>query len=163
MPEEINIQYNKSSTIFNFLFVVLNAALCFLFLKNDGIIWLIPPLVFIFHITLFTINFIGLFRKNSPLSISKKGITYTPYNIFISTEQIKFVSYVDRRRGYIDILLKDNVSKYNLPKSLFGKIMITGGGLNFSNKKSIVILVNGLDINAKEFRKILIAQKLNKL
>lgn len=163
MPEEINIYYNKSATIFNFLFVVLIAALCLLFLKNDSIRLLILPLIFIFHITLFTINFIGLLLKTPPLIISKRGITYAPYNIFIGAEKIKFISYLDGKRGYIDILLKEGNSKYDLPQSVFGKIMITGGGLNFSNRKSIVILINGLDINEKEFRKILIAQKLNKL
>lgn len=163
MPEEIEINYNKTATVFNFLFVIIVVGLCVLLLIKDVILGLILPLLVIFHFTLFTINFIGLFRRKAPLIISNKGITYNPYKIFISTEQIKSIYYIRGKKDYIDIDLKESISKYSLPNSLLGKIMISGGVLNFSSKTNIKVLLHGVDINNEKFRKILIAQKLNKL
>jgi hypothetical protein len=153
MPEETKIHYNKTATVFNFLFVVIIVGLSMLLLSNAAILGLLLPLLFMFHFTLFTINFIRLFRKSPPLIISKKGITYNPYKIFISADQIKSISYTYSRKGYIDIALKESISKYDLSKSLFGKIMISGGGLNFSSKTNIKILLHGLDINNEKFKK----------
>ncbi|WP_116788098.1 hypothetical protein [Flavobacterium psychrotrophum] len=163
MSEQVNIHYKKSTTIFNLLFVGMVVAVCILLTINHVILGLVLTLLFIFHITLFITNFIGLVRRNPPLIISKEGITYTTYNIFISTEQINSISYTCNKKDYIDINLKESISKYSLPKTVFGKIMISGGGLNFSSKTNIKILLHGLDINAKEFKKILIDQKLNKI
>lgn len=163
MPEETKIHYNKTATVFNFLFVVIIFGLCVLLLSKDAILGLLLPLLFIFHFTLFTVNFIRLFRRKPSLIISNKGITYNPYKIFISTEQIKSIYYISGKKDYIDINLKESFSKYSLPNSLFGKIMISGGGLNFSSKTNIKILLHGLDINNEKFKKILIDQKLNKI
>lgn len=143
----IKIKYKKTTTTLYFIFVLLQALLAILGLYNGHMGWILF-VIFIFHNFLWTVNFIELFRKKIVLIITNEFIEYSLYNIYIDTKDIL---YINDNYGYLKIHLKENINKYELTKSFIGKILMTGGLSNYSNKHTIIILKYGLDINERKF------------
>lgn len=156
LENQVSVSYNKVTVSVYFLFVLFFTGIPVLAFFHASVTLGLLYLCFIYLSVLWTFNFIGLFSKKEPLAISRDSIKYTPYDLLVNIKDIRGISYrYSRGNSYIEINLRDNINKYDLPESLFGKIMITGGAFNYTNKKKIIILTYGLNINEKKFKALL--------
>ena len=151
---EININFKTYKVILFFLFTLFQFAFALFGLLNGVILLIIPFLLFIGPYTIWTLNFIHLFKKNTTLVIKKDKIIYSPINLEIKISDIEFISFFYGKSVLLEINL-NNYSEYKrqLSRSIFGWLLILN--YKFMKKNSIFINVSVLDIKQSELSKLL--------
>ena len=115
----------------------------------------LPLLIFLGPIIIWTLNFIYLFRKKSPLVIKEQEIIYSVIGLKIENNDIRLISLTNSKSLILEIHL-NNFEKYKikLNQTFFGKILL----LNYKimGKNSISINVSVFDIKKNELSEKLI-------
>ena len=123
---------------------------------NNVILMALPLLIFLGPIIIWTLNFIYLFRKKSPLVIKEQEIIYSVIGLKIENNDIRLISLTNSKSLILEIHL-NNFEKYKikLNQTFFGKILL----LNYKimGKNSISINVSVFDIKKNE-----LSEKLKK-
>lgn len=147
--KELNLNFKKYKVVLFFTFTLFLFGSSSLGILNKVILMALPLLVFIGPITIWTLNFIHLFKKKSPLEIKEQEIIYSVIGLKIETNDIRLISLTYSKSLILEIHL-NNFEKYKiqLNQTFFGKILL----LNYKimGKNSISINVSVFEINKNE-------------
>lgn len=147
--KELNLNFKKYKVVLFFTFTLFLFGSASLGILNKVILMALPLLVFIGPITIWTLNFIHLFKKKSPLEIKEQEIIYSVIGLKIETNDIRLISLTYSKSLILEIHL-NNFEKYKiqLNQTFFGKILL----LNYKimGKNSISINVSVFEINKNE-------------
>jgi len=151
---EKNIYFKKYKVILFFFISLFQFALALFGILNGIIGAIIPFVVFIGPNTIWTLNFIHLFKKKAPLIIKKDELFFSVINLKIKISDIEFITFFYGKSLLLEINL-NNFTEYKrqLSKSIFGWILVLN--YKFMKKNSIFINVSVLDINQNELSKLL--------
>lgn len=147
--KELNLNFKKYKVVLFFTFTLILFGSASLGILNKVLLMALPLLVFIGPITIWTLNFIHLFKKKSPLEIKEQEIIYSVIGLKIETSDIRLISLTYSKSLILEIHL-NNFEKYKiqLNQTFFGKILL----LNYKimGKNSISINVSVFEINKNE-------------
>ena len=154
--KELNLNFKTYKVILFFICVLFLFGSTFLGIINNVILMALPLLIFLGPIIIWTLNFIYLFRKKSPLVIKEQEIIYSVIGLKIENNDIRLISLTNSKSLILEIHL-NNFEKYKikLNQTFFGKILL----LNYKimGKNSISINVSVFDIKKNE-----LSEKLKK-
>lgn len=145
----INLNFKIYKVVLFFIFTFFLFVLAVLGLINNVIITIIPLLIFIGPCAIFTLNFIHLFKKQTPLVITENEISYSVIKLDIKMNDIKYISLCYSKSLLLEIHL-NNFEKYKdeLKQTLIGRILLLN--YKFMGKNSIFINVSLFDIRNDE-------------
>lgn len=152
--KEYNINFKKYKVILFFLITVFQFVIAIFGIINNTILTILPFIIFIFPNTIWTLNFIHLFKKEPPLIIKKDEIIYSVINLKIKITDINLIHFINNKSLLLEVNL-NNFEEYKrqLSKSLIGWLLLIN--YKFMKKNSIIINVSVFYINGNGLSNIL--------